>query len=60
MPFVADLRDAIHGFHFADIADSLQSGSREWHPSGGPRRTYNLLFVFRGHTQGHFPVEGAV
>jgi len=25
------------------IASYLQSGSREWHPSGRPRRTYNLL-----------------
>jgi len=44
------------------ISDSydLQSGSREWHPSSRPRRTYILLFVCRGHAQGHFPVEGAV
>jgi len=25
------------------IASYLQSGSREWHPSGRPRRTNNLL-----------------
>jgi len=25
------------------IASYLQSGSHEWHPSGRPRRTYNLL-----------------
>jgi len=35
-------------------------GSRKWHPSVRPRRTYNLLFICRGHAQGHFPVEGAV
>jgi len=29
----------------AVIASYLQSGSREWHPSGRPRRTHNLLFV---------------
>jgi len=25
---------------------SSKSGSREWHPSGRPRRTYSLLFVW--------------
>jgi len=44
----------------AVIASYLESGSREWHPSGRSRRTYNLLFVCRGHAQGQFPVEGAV
>jgi len=44
----------------AVLAFYLQSGSREWHLSGRPRRTYNLLFVCRDHTQGHFPVEAAV
>jgi len=39
----------------AMIASYLQSGSREWHPSGRPRRTYNLLFGIpqvdhEGHT----------
>jgi len=32
----------------------------ECHPSGWPQGTYNLLFVCRGHAQGHFPLEGAV
>jgi len=27
------------------IASYLQSGSREWHPSGRPQRTYNLLNI---------------
>jgi len=27
------------------IASYLQSGSREWHSSGRPRRTYNLLLA---------------
>jgi len=30
----------------AVIASYLQSGSREWHPSGRPRRTYNLLNIY--------------
>jgi len=33
---------------------------RDAKKQGRPRRTYNLLFVCRGHAQGHFPVEGAL
>jgi len=33
----------------AVIASYLQSGSREWHLSGRPRRTYNLLLQRRYH-----------
>jgi len=33
----------------AVIASYVQSGSREWHPSGRPRRTYNLLLIRLGY-----------
>jgi len=29
------------------IASYLQSGSREWHPSSRPQRTYNLFIYYR-------------
>jgi len=44
----------------AVIATYQRGGNRKWHPSDRPQKTNNLLLVFHGHAQGHFPVEGAV